>query len=196
MIGSDRILAVAAYDGGFPAFFGRFNATFGTPVRVNVMSGVVASAFMVVAVAAFSGGANSKFVVVLDIAISTTLISYLWIFPAAVKLRYAYGDVHRPYRVPYGSRGMWIAAGLATLWVALGSWVAVFPGTLEQLFGVRYDFTEEWGVGRATFEALTLGTLAVILLIALVGYALSRDVRARAVEIALETEATVPSSAT
>jgi glutamate:GABA antiporter len=196
MIGSDRILAVSAYDGGFPAFFGMFNARFGTPVRVNVMSGIVATGFMVVAVAAFSGASDAKFVVVLDIAISTTLISYLWIFPSAVKLRYAYGNVHRPYRVPSGRLGLWIAGGLTTFWVALGSWVAIFPGTLEQLFGLRYDFKDEWGVDRATFEALTLGTLAVILLIALVGYWLARDVRERAVEIALDTEATVPSPAT
>src|SRR3954451_19075333 len=82
MIGSDRILAVAAYDGAFPGYFGRFNARFGTPVRVNVMSGIAATIFMVVAVAAFNGGQDSKFLVVLTIAISTTLISYLWIFPA------------------------------------------------------------------------------------------------------------------
>jgi amino acid transporter len=156
----------------------------------------VATAFMVVAVAAFSGASDAKFVVVLDIAISTTLISYLWIFPSAVKLRYAYGNVHRPYRVPSGRRGVWIAGGLTTFWVALGSWVAIFPGTLEQLFGLGYDFKDEWGVDRATFEALTLGTLAVILLIALVGYWLARDVREREVEIALDTEATAPSPAT
>ena len=41
-----------------------------------------------------------------------------------------------------------------------------------------------------------MGMLVVILLIALVGYALGRDVRERAVEIALETDATVPSPAT
>jgi amino acid transporter len=195
MIGSDRILAVSADDGGFPAFFGKFSATFGTPVRVNVMSGVVATVFTVVAVAAFSGGTDSKFVVVLDIAISTTLISYLWIFPAAVKLRYAYGQVRRAYRVPYGRLGVWTAGVLTTFWVALGSWVAVFPGTLEQLFGLGYDFKEEWGVDRGAFEALTLGTLALILVIALVGYALSRDVRARAVEITLATDATVTAPA-
>ena len=44
MIGSDRILAVAAYDGAFHPFFGRFNRTFGTPVRVNTMSGIVSTA--------------------------------------------------------------------------------------------------------------------------------------------------------
>ncbi|MDP9344721.1 MAG: APC family permease, partial [Actinomycetota bacterium] len=188
MIGSDRVLAVAAYDGGFPGFFGVFNRTLGTPVRVNVLSGIVATIFMVVAVAAFNGGQNSKFVVVLDIAISTTLISYLWIFPAALKLRYSHGHVHRPYRVPGGNAGMVAAGVMTTFWVALGSWVAVFPGTLEKLFGLSYDFKDEWGLSRATFEALTLGTLGVVLLLALLGYALSGSVRAQRAELALQSD--------
>ena len=104
MIGSDRILAVAAYDGAFPGFFGVFNRTFGTPVRVNTMSGIFATIFMVVAVASFHGGTDAKFVVVLTIAISTTLISYLWVFPSALKLRYSHPHVRRPYSVPGGLR--------------------------------------------------------------------------------------------
>jgi amino acid transporter len=144
---------------------------------------------MIIAVAAFSGGTDSKFVVVLDIAISTTLISYLWIFPAALKLRYTHGHVHRPYRVPGGGRGMWISTVLITLGVALGSWVAVFPGTLEKLFGLSYDFHGTWGVSRGTFEALTVGTLVVIVLIAIVGYATGREVReTEAVEIPIAEE--------
>ncbi len=188
MIGSDRILAVAAYDGAFPGFFGVFNRRFGTPVRVNTMSGIVATIFMVLAVASFNGGQNAKFVVVLTIAISTTLISYLWIFPAAVKLRYSHGHVHRPYRVPGGSSGMLVVGIITTFWVALGSWVAVFPGTLESLFGIDYGFKDEWGVTRGTYEALTLGTLGVVVLIAVVGYATSGGVRARRVDLALQSD--------
>src|SRR6185312_17303794 len=112
-----------------------------------------------------------KFLVVPPIAISTTLLSYLWIFTAALRLRYTHPHVYRPYRVPGGNAGMWIACGLSTFWVALGSWVAVFPGTLEKLFGIDYNFTDTWGVSRGTYEALTLGTLAVIFVVALVGYA-------------------------
>ena len=177
MIGGDRILAVAALDGAFPGYFGRFNAKLGTPVRVNVMSGIFSTIFMVVAVAAFNGGADSKFYVVLTIAISTTLISYLWIFPAAWRLRKTHPDVPRPYRVPGKDRNMGIAAALTTFWVALGSWVAVFPGTLEKLVGIDYDFKDTWGVSRGTYEALTLGTLGVILVIAVVGYVLAAPVR-------------------
>jgi len=195
MIGSDRILAVAAYDGAFPGFFGVFNRTFGTPIRVNTMSGIFASIFMIIAVASFHGGADAKFVVVLTIAISTTLISYLWVFPAAVKLRFSHPHVYRPYRVPGGNRGMWIVGILTTFWVALGSFVAVFPGVLEKLFGLSYDFKDEWGVSRGTYEALTLGTLAVVLAIALVGYALGRSVREQVAVVPLEAEPAAPAPA-
>jgi amino acid transporter len=198
MIGSDRILAVAAYDGAFPGFFGVFNRTFGTPVRVNTMSGIFATVFMIVAVASFNGGTDSKFVVVLTIAISTTLISYLWVFPAAMKLRFSHPHVRRPYRVPGGDRGMWIVGGLTTFWVALGSFVAVFPGTLESVFGLSYDFRDEWGVSRATYEVLTLGTLAVVFAIAIIGYVLGRSVRERVAVVPLESasDVTAPAAVT
>ena len=45
MIGSDRIQAVAAYDGAFFPFFGVFNRRLGTPVRVNVLSGIASTVF-------------------------------------------------------------------------------------------------------------------------------------------------------
>jgi amino acid transporter len=183
MIGSDRIQAVASLDGAFLPFFGVFNRRFGTPVRVNVLSGVVASVFMIVAIAVFDNGADSAFAVVLGIAISTTLISYIWIFPAVLKLRYTHPEVERPYRVPGGKAGIWAAAVIATAWVVLGSWVAVFPGTLEPLVGVDYgSFHEAWGVSRGTFEALTLGALGTIVALGVVGYVLGKPVREREAE--------------
>ena len=186
MIGSDRIQAVAAYDGAFFPFFGVFNRKLGTPVRVNVLSGIVSSAFCIVALAAFNGGANAKFVVVLDIAISTTLLSYLWIFPAALRLRYTHPSAHRPYVHPWGMPGIWISTILVTGWIALGSWVAVFPDTLERLFGVGYGFTDSWSVSQRTFEALTLGTLGVILVVAIIGYIAGAGVRRDAVDVPID----------
>jgi glutamate:GABA antiporter len=176
MIGSDRIQAVAAYDGAFFPWFGVFNRRFGTPVRVNVMSGIVGSMFCIAAVWFFNSGADSTFQIVLDIAISTTLISYLWIFPAALKLRYTHPDVARPYRVP-GRYGMWIGTVLITFWVVLGSWVSVFPGTIERVLGVSYGFKDNWGVTRTKFEAYTLVTLAIIVGLAVAGYFAGAKVR-------------------
>ena len=188
MIGSDRIQAVAAYDGSFFPYFGVFNRKLSTPVRVNMLSGITSSVFCIVAIYMLKNSSTSAaFTVVLDIAISTTLISYLWIFPAALKLRYSHGHVHRPYVHPGGMAGLWISTILVTGWIALGSWVAVFPDTLERLFGVGYGFKGSWGVSQATFEYLTLGTLLVIVAVGAVGYWFASGVRSQTATVDLET---------
>src|SRR5207248_2534382 len=171
----------------FIPWFGVFNRRFGTPVRVNVMSGVAGSIFCIVAIAAFNSGADATFQVVLDIAISTTLLSYILMFPAVLKLRYAYPDVPRPYMHPFGMVGICISTVLVTGFILLGSWVAVFPGTIEKVVGVDYgSFKDSWGVSRGRFEAVTLGTLVVIVVFAVVGYVLGKPVREQVVDIPLE----------
>ena len=178
MIGSDRIQAVAAYDGSFFPFFGVFNRRLGTPVRVNVMSGIASSIFCVAAIILLKNQSTANaFTVVLDIAISTTLLSYLWVFPAVLKLRYSHPQVRRPYMHPWGMACLWVSTILTTFWIALGSFEAIFPDVLEKIFGVGYGFKGSWGVGRGEFELLTLGTLAIILLFALLGYAAGARVR-------------------
>ena len=190
MIGSDRIQAVAAYDGAFFPFFGVFNRKLGTPVRVNVMSGVASTIFCVAAIEMLRHQSTANaFTVVLDIAISTTLLSYLWIFPAALKLRYSHGHVHRPYVHPWGMPGLWISTILTTFWIALGSFEAIFPDVIEKIFGVGYGFKSSWGVSRGEFELLTLGTLAVIVAFGIVGYWFGTGVRAQTVEVPLEAGA-------
>jgi amino acid transporter len=182
MMGSDRIQAVAAYDGAFFPWFGKFNARLGTPVRVNVLSGVVSTIFMVAAVRLSTGSNASTFTVVLYLATSTTLLSYLLIFPAALKLRYTHPNAERPYRVPGGMLGLWVMTALTTGWMVLGSWVAIFPGTLDELFGRTYSMHDVYGVSRARFEVFTLGTLAIVVVIGIAGYIAGAGVRARTVQ--------------
>jgi amino acid transporter len=177
MIISDRMQAIAAADGAFfGGFFGRFNRRLGTPVRVNVLSGVVSTSFMLVAMQV-TGTSAAVFAVVLSISISTFLLSYLLVIPAAVRLRRLYPELERPFRVPVSDRGFAVLGYLSFAWVLLGSWVAVFPGTLERLFGLDYDFRETWGVSQAEFETFTLGTLAFLLILGTVGYVRGTRVR-------------------
>src|SRR4029079_10432112 len=51
-----------------------------------------------------------------------------------------------------GGSGLWIVCVMCVFWAALGSWVAVFPDTLEYLFGANYNFQDTWGVSRLRFE--------------------------------------------
>ena len=100
IMGSDRALAVSGYDGAAPRFLGVINARFGTPVRVNIFSGIVATIVLILAHQLTSGNAAKFFGAVLGVTISTTLISYLLIYPALWKLRRSHPDVARPFRMP------------------------------------------------------------------------------------------------
>ncbi len=69
--------------------------------------------------------------------ISTTTLSYLFIFPTYLILRYKYPNVHRPYTVPGGIIGAWIVTLFPLAYAAVGSYfmlAAVFYvwGQLEK----------------------------------------------------------------
>jgi amino acid transporter len=178
MMATDRMQAMAAADGSFfGGFFGEFHEKLGTPVRMNILSGVVSTVFAIAALTLVEGTAASVFVVVLTVAVSTLLISYLLIVPAIMKLRRDFPDVPRPYRVPGGATGFYVLAGVVLGFIVLGSWVAVFPGTIESLFGLEYSFEEVWGVSQLNFETFTISTLIVVILIAVIGYWRARGVR-------------------
>ncbi|HEY6788113.1 MAG TPA: APC family permease [Trebonia sp.] len=100
IMGSDRALAVSCYDGAGPRFLGVISERFGTPVRVNVFSGIVASIVVVLGNLLTSGDASKYFAAVLAVTISTTLISYIAIYPAAWRLRRSHPSTPRPYRAP------------------------------------------------------------------------------------------------
>lgn len=177
MMISDRMQAMAAADGAFfGGFFGRIHPKLGTPFRVNLLSGVVATLFMLVAMQ-LTGSSGALFQVVLTISISTFLLSYLLAIPAAVRLRTKYPDMVRPFKVPVSDRGFQVLGAICFTWILVGSWIAVFPGTLNLLFGLSYDFLAIWGVSQVTFEAFALGTLLCIFLLGFIGYLRGKRVR-------------------
>jgi amino acid transporter len=174
IMGSDRALAVSCYDGAGPRFLGVISARFGTPVRVNIFSGLVATVIVILAETITSGNAYKYFGAVLGVTISTTLISYLGIYPAVWKLRRSYPGVPRPFRMPFmrpltvvlvvlilfatveliapGLGDHWFAGGYtATGWVYSEKWVYLLtelvPVLVFAAVGVLF-----WRLGRRTRE--------------------------------------------
>jgi hypothetical protein len=83
--------------------------------------------------------------------------------------------------------GVWISGVLCTAWMLLGSWAAVFPGTIDEyIFGLHYSVTDNYGVSRARFEVFTLGTLGVVVAIAVIGYILGKPVRHSQVDVPID----------
>ena len=135
IMGADRAEAVASVDGGGPRVLGRFSARFGTPVAMNLLSGVVATVLMIAAFQITGADSSRYFAAVLGLTISTTTISYLFIFPALIKLRYSRPDVKRPYRVPGGMAGAWICSVVPTFWALVATVFLLWPGLGVNWFG-------------------------------------------------------------
>ncbi len=163
VIGADRTYAISALDRTAPKLLGRFSGKYGTPIAVNTMTGIVATITMAVAIlisAFFSGGSLAAlFTVVIGFTISTTTLSYLFIFPAYLILRYKYPDVRRPYRVPGGMLGAWIVTLLPLAYAAIGSYFILLPATVSVS-----------GINLTTYIMTQFAALAVIFLLAIVFY--------------------------
>jgi amino acid transporter len=163
IIGADRTYAISALDRTAPRLLGRFSGRYGTPIAVNTMSGIVATITMAAAIliSEFSSGGSlaSLFAVVIGFTISTTTLSYLFIFPTYLILRYKYPNVHRPYRVPGGIIGAWIVTLFPLAYAAVGSYFILLPATISVS-----------GIDRTTYIITQFAALAVIFLLAAVFY--------------------------
>jgi amino acid transporter len=169
LMGSDRLMAIGALAGSGPKQLGYFSGRFGTPIVVNVLSGIISTVFMVLAFELTSGNLAAFFLVVLGLVISTTTFSYILIFPALITLRRKYPNIRRPFVVPGGNLGAWVCVVLTVFWVAAATLFSLWPGL----------FTSTWngdkaGLSRFNFELATLLTMAALLVLAVIFWAVGR----------------------
>jgi glutamate:GABA antiporter len=175
LIGSDRTQAVAGLDGAAPRWMGHFSQRLGTPIAVNLLSGVVSSGVLVLALTLTNGNAAKYFSATLGVVISMVTIVYVLIFPAVIKLRYKYPDVPRPYRIPGGTAGLWVAGILTTAWAALTTVAIIWPGigTSNPDASLPSGFEGE----RLQYTLSQVIPLAVMIALGLLLYALGRRTR-------------------
>jgi glutamate:GABA antiporter len=190
IMGADRAQAVACYDGAGPRFLGRFSKRYGTPVAVNALSGIIASLFMILAFLLTSGSTAKYFSAALGLAISTTTISYLAIFPALYLLRRKMPDVHRPYRVPWGNGGALLFSVLTFGWAALATVALLWPGFGQS--NPDASLPSGFEGQRWQYEASQLIPLAFFIVLGVVFYILGAPTRRKEVTISLATAAAEP----
>src|ERR1700760_1414477 len=176
IMGSDRALAVSCYDGAGPRFLGVINARYGTPVRVNVFSGIVASVVVVLAHQITSGNAAKYFDAVLGVTISTTLISYLLIYPALWKLRRSHPEVARPFKMPWYQP---LTVVLMIL-VAVATVQLIAPGLGKDWFGPDFIPSDWTYAERFTYLWTELVPVLCFAAVGVLFWWLGRRVRAQA----------------
>ena len=134
LMSTNRNLAMACFDGAGPRWVAFTNPRYATPVRLNNITGVIASSILVVGYRLNDGDVAKYFGVAVGFAIAMTLVNYLAIFPAFWVLRNKYPDSHRPYRVPaHRTVSIWL-----TVVVAFGISQLLAPGFGDSWFGDAY----------------------------------------------------------
>src|SRR5207245_701966 len=135
-----------------------------TPIDRNTISGITASIAIVAAILIttfVNGSIVLLFGLVLGFVISTTTLSYLFIFPSFLVLRYKYPNVNRPYKVPGGMVGAWIVTLFPLAYAAIAGFFILIP-TDATVAG--YSLT------RVTYELTQFIPLVIILLLTTVFY--------------------------
>jgi amino acid transporter len=193
IMGADRAMAASGFDGAGPRSFGRLSARFGTPVTVNLWSGILSTVVMIAAYQISGGNTQKYFSAVLGLAISTTTISYLLIFPTFARLRKTHGHVERPYRVPGSDRVAWLVSALTTFWAALATFALLWPGFGVGWFGTAGRSNDALvGLGfkgqRLQFELSQFVPLAFFLGMGVVFYLMGKRTREQVVDIPFSEE--------
>ena len=131
-----------------------------------------------------TGNADKYFTAVLGLAISTTTISYLVVFPAVIKLRYTHGHVPRPYRIPWGNKGAWVCRrtvhGCGRCWRRSRCCIPGF-GTSNP----DASLPDGWAGQRGAYEASQFIPLAVLIALGVLFYVLGAPTRAKTAEVPL-----------
>ena len=181
LMGSDRSQAIAAIDGTGPVWLGRFSSKYGTPLNVNLISGILSTIVFVAASVIGSGSAANAFNVMIGIVLLFTTISYIVIFPAFIKRRKSHGHVDRPYQVPGGMAGVWVCGLLTTFWAVVATLAGIFPGLLAD--GVF--LSDSWlpdGVTRSQYTAYAFIAIGITFAVGILFYLLGAKTRATMVQ--------------
>jgi amino acid transporter len=161
LMSTNRNLAAACLDGAGPRWIAFTNPRYGTSVRLNNITGVIASAILILGYRLSDGDVAKYFGVAVGFAIAMSLVNYLAIFPAFWVLRNKYPDTTRPYRVPaHRTVSIWL-----TFVVAFGIVQLLAPGFGDKWFGDEYR-PAGWVADQGRPYYLT--GLAVLLVVALI----------------------------
>jgi glutamate:GABA antiporter len=117
-------LLATAHDGELPQVLHATNAH-GMPTHIVLVQGIVVTVmsclyFVIKDV-------SVVFFLVSAMTIALYLIAYMLMYAAAIRLRYTKPDLARPFTVPGGLAGMWVAAGVGFVGVSFSFLVAFFP---------------------------------------------------------------------
>lgn len=137
IIGPTKGLLVSAQDGSLPEIFSKINR-YGAPVAILMTQGIIFS--LLSSVFILFDSINAAYWILSDLSAQMALLVYVFMFSAAIKLRYSKPDQPRSYKIPGGNAVMWLVAGVGTLCCITAMLIGFVPPTqipISNIFSLK-----------------------------------------------------------
>ena len=148
IVGPSKGLFHTARMGDLPPFLAKKNKN-GMPANILIIQGIIVTLLALVFLCMPT--VSSAFFLLTALTAILYLIMYLFLYAAAIRLRYSQANVKRAYKIPGGNAGMWIVAGIGIIAALFSIIVGFFPPKLL-------------AVGSPTFYVLFLVCGVVVVL--------------------------------
>jgi amino acid transporter len=112
IIGPTRGLLVAARDGTISKKFTRVNKH-GAPVTILITQALIFT--LMSSILGMFDSINAAYWMLSDLCAQLALLVYMFMFSAAIKLRYSRPDQRGAYRIPGGRLGVWLVSGVGLI---------------------------------------------------------------------------------
>lgn len=126
IIGPTKGLMVCAHDGSLPKFFGRINRH-GAPVAILIAQAILFT--MLSSVFILFDTINAAYWILGDLSAQMALLVYVFMFAAAIKLRYSKPTQTRSFRIPGGNVSMWIVSSTGLVCCVVAMLIGFVPPT-------------------------------------------------------------------
>ena len=157
VLGPSKGVLEVAREGLLPRYWQYRNQN-GMPTRILVLQGVISSLLALVVL--FMPTISGAFWIMSALTAQLYMIMYLFMFAAAIKLRYSQPEKARPYRVPGGKFGMWIVSGIAFLTALFAIVVGFIPTADVRAAGIGHVILY---VGFLFFGSLFFMAIPIVL---------------------------------
>jgi amino acid transporter len=135
ILGPTKGLLVSARDGCIPSSFAQVNRH-GAPVRLLVAQGLIFTVLSSVYILLDS--INAAYWILSDLCAQMALLVYVFMFAAAIKLRYSHPQQARSYKIPGGRLGIWLVAGMGLLCCVITTVIGFAPPTQIPIHNVWF----------------------------------------------------------
>lgn len=112
IIGPTKGLFAAASDGLLPQMLAKANQR-NVPINMLLLQGLICTLLTLVYL--FLPSVEASYFALAQMAAGLSMIMYIILFSAAIKLRYSHAHVQRPFKIPFKNIGIWVVCGLGML---------------------------------------------------------------------------------